>query len=573
MDGQHQGVESSSALSAHLATLSRWRLAIAICVVTIPVAAYVWSNEKPAVFEGAVQLKVQPSTVDTSLLNDFNQVFSGPAAALAAAREIKTTAVAEEAIGKLPPGFASTSAALGLITVQVAPDSGIVTLVARGSSGQRAAALANAFARSFVERRLRSATRLLDSAIARLNVQRERLKASAAVERGQLSDQIQRFRALRASQGNNASIIEPAHAATSPVSPHPRRTAAVASLVGLLLALLLVRLLTALDRKVRSQEEVERIMDAPVIATVPEKTFSADPGGTVGREAWETLRANLMFFAIDKVISSVLVTSPQMGDGKTTVASNLAVSYALLGKDVILVDADLRRPQVATKFGLSAGAGFTDVLFGEISAVDALVDIDLAAGQGRLRVLASGRVPPNPSELLASSAAQKVFRDLEEQVDILVIDSPPITVVSDAVPLLDLVSACWPWYSCTAPTGSACSVFARHCKRTRPGCSGSRSPECRRVLTAMAMATATAMAGTHAATRHRRPAARHAGRRRSPGATAQIRATARRATTKRARRCGPHVTACSTRRRAGVPSRAKPRRSTAMAILVARARR
>ena len=440
MDGQHQGVESSSALSAHLATLSRWRLAIAICVVTIPVAAYVWSNEKPAVFEGAVQLKVQPSTVDTSLLNDFNQVFSGPAAALAAAREIKTTAVAEEAIGKLPPGFASTSAALGLITVQVAPDSGIVTLVARGSSGQRAAALANAFARSFVERRLRSATRLLDSAIARLNVQRERLKASAAVERGQLSDQIQRFRALRASQGNNASIIEPAHAATSPVSPHPRRTAAVASLVGLLLALLLVRLLTALDRKVRSQEEVERIMDAPVIATVPEKTFSADPGGTVGREAWETLRANLMFFAIDKVISSVLVTSPQMGDGKTTVASNLAVSYALLGKDVILVDADLRRPQVATKFGLSAGAGFTDVLFGEISAVDALVDIDLAAGQGRLRVLASGRVPPNPSELLASSAAQKVFRDLEEQVDILVIDSPPITVVSDAVPLLDLVS-------------------------------------------------------------------------------------------------------------------------------------
>lgn len=440
MDGQHQGVESSSALRAHLATLSRWRLAIAICVVTIPVAAYVWSNDKPAVFEGAVQLKVQPSTVDTSLLNDFNQVFSGPAPALAAAREIKTTAVAEEAIGRLPPGFASTSAALGLITVQVAPDSGIVTLVARGSSGQRAAALANAFARSFVERRLRSATRLLDSAIARLNVQRERLKASAAVERRQLSDQIQRFRALRASQGNNASIIEPAHAATSPVSPHPRRTAAVASLVGLLLALLLVRLLTALDRKVRSQEEVERIMDAPVIATVPEKTFSADPGGTVGREAWETLRANLMFFAIDKVISSVLVTSPQMGDGKTTVASNLAVSYALLGKDVILVDADLRRPQVATKFGLSAGAGFTDVLFGEISAVNALVDIDLAAGQGRLRVLASGKVPPNPSELLASSTAQKVFRDLEEQADILVIDSPPITVVSDAVPLLDLVS-------------------------------------------------------------------------------------------------------------------------------------
>lgn len=442
MDGQHQRVENSSAFSAYLATLWRWRLVVAICIVALPVAAYVWSSDKQKVFESAVQLKVQQSTVDTSLLTDFNQPYVGSAPMLAAAREIKTTAVAADAIRKLPPGFASTSAALGLITVRVAPDSGIVTLVARGSSGQRAAQLANAFAQSFVVQRQRSATRLLDSAIARLNQQRERLpsKADAAVGREQLSDQIQRFRALRASQGNNASVIEPAFPSTSPVSPHPRRTAAVAALAGVLLALLLVRLLAALDRKVRSLEEVERIMDAPVIATVPENTFSADPGGMVGREAWETLRANLMFFAIDKAISSVLVTSPQMGDGKTTVASNLAVSYALLGKDVILVDADLRRPQVATKFGLSAGAGFTDVLFGEISAVDALVDIDLAAGRGRLRVLASGKVPPNPSELLASSTAQRVFRELEEQADILLIDSPPITVVSDAVPLLDLVS-------------------------------------------------------------------------------------------------------------------------------------
>ncbi|MEA2191411.1 MAG: tyrosine-protein kinase [Solirubrobacteraceae bacterium] len=442
MDGPHQGeVKTSTDIRAHLTTLSRWRLVVAICLVTLPTAAYVWSNDKPRVYAAAAQLKVQPSTVDTSLINNFTEVFPGTAPALATSREIITTAVAEEAVRKIPGEGLNAGLALSRVSVLVSPESGIVTLEARGPSGESAARLANAFATTFVAQRQVKAMRLLDTAINRLIVQREQLSKASPEERAQLSEKIQTFRALRASQGNNASIIEPAHPSAIAVSPHPIRTTAIAGLIGLLLALLLVRLLTALDHRVRSEEEVERIMGESVITTVPERSFSSPPGSPAGRHAFETLRANLMFFAIDKCVSSVLVTSPQMGDGKTTVATNLAVSYAQLGRDVIIVDADLRRPQVATKFGIREGVGLTNVLFGEIDVIDALVEvtIDDASG-GRLRVLSSGQAPPNPSEMLASSATRRVLAELEEHADVLIIDSPPTTIVSDAIPLLDLVS-------------------------------------------------------------------------------------------------------------------------------------
>jgi capsular exopolysaccharide synthesis family protein len=433
---------ASTDLRTYLSTLARWRVVIALCLVTLPTAAYVWSHDERPVFEATTKLKVQPSAVDTSLLTDFTPTFPGTQPAIAAAGEVKTTAIARAAIAMLDGEVTSTREALEQIDVQVSADSGILTLVARAATGAGAARLANAFAAAFKAAKKRVATALVDDAIRGLQARRAGLSAADAVERRESSDQLQRLQTLRESQGNNATIIEPAQAASAPVSPHPIRTAGIAGLIGLLLALLLVRLLTALDGRIRGEEEVERIMEAPVLATIPRRAFSAGPGSADGRNAFETLRANLTFLAIDSSLSSVLVTSPQMGDGKTTVATNLAISYAQLGKDVVIVDADLRRPQVGAMLGIQPGAGLAEVLVGTISALDALVDVEVdgGGGPGRLRVLASGTTPPNPSELLASDATQAVLRELEEHADILIIDSPPTTMVSDAIALLDLVS-------------------------------------------------------------------------------------------------------------------------------------
>jgi capsular exopolysaccharide synthesis family protein len=137
----------------------------------------------------------------------------------------------------------------------------------------------------------------------------------------------------------------------------------------------------------------------------------------------------------------VLVSSPAQGDGKTTVATNLARAAALAGKDVILVDADLRRPQVATRFDVESTAGLGGVLVGEAGLDEAFVepDLDKPAG-GRLRALPAGPPPPNPSELLASQRMKDLLERLVGMCDLVVIDSTPLLTVSDSIPLIELVS-------------------------------------------------------------------------------------------------------------------------------------
>jgi len=125
------------------------------------------------------------------------------------------------------------------------------------------------------------------------------------------------------------------------------------------------------------------------------------------------------------------VTSPQPGDGKSTIAANLAAAIALAEQPCVLVDGDLRRPSVATSFGLVEGVGLTDVLAGEARVDEVLQEV---AGLPHLRVLASGSIPPNPSELLGSQSMRHVLRTLGEKATV-VVDAPPLLPVTDAAVL------------------------------------------------------------------------------------------------------------------------------------------
>jgi capsular exopolysaccharide synthesis family protein len=129
------------------------------------------------------------------------------------------------------------------------------------------------------------------------------------------------------------------------------------------------------------------------------------------------------------------VASPGQQDGKTTVAVNLAIAYALEGRNVILVDADLRRPQIAARLGKEVVSGLDAVLMGERALEEALVDVD--AGGGRLRILPVATPPPNPAVLLGSQRMRSLLAELAEQADIVLIDSPALLAVSDAIPLIN----------------------------------------------------------------------------------------------------------------------------------------
>ncbi|HEV3229404.1 MAG TPA: CpsD/CapB family tyrosine-protein kinase [Solirubrobacteraceae bacterium] len=417
----------------------RWKLLFLACVLLLPAGAYYLSASNRKVYQASALMRVQADPVDTSLIQGTPPP-TQPQATQTAARLIQTTDVARAAAQLLNPHPHNPRALLGTITA-TADDIGFITITAQASSATRAAAVANAFANAVVAGRVRAARGQVHQTIIALRQQLDSVRRSDSVQRQQLSAQLQRFRALLAAQGSNAAVVEPAIASGQPVSPRPTRSALLALVVAVLIGGGLVALAQNLDRRVRRQEELEELTGRPLLATIPKSAF-AQPRNAPARafEAFQTLRAALMYFNIDRVVSSVLVTSPARDDGKTTVAINLARALARGGKNVVLVDADLRKPQIAERLELRTSGGMGNVLVGEATLEEVLAEVEVPVGDGRLRVMPSSTAPPNPSELLNSRRMRELLQRLEQMSDIVVIDTSPMLAVSDAIPLLDQVS-------------------------------------------------------------------------------------------------------------------------------------
>jgi capsular exopolysaccharide synthesis family protein len=149
-------------------------------------------------------------------------------------------------------------------------------------------------------------------------------------------------------------------------------------------------------------------------------------------EAFRVLRTNLQFMGLDKPLKSVLITSATPGEGKSTVAANLAVAFAQNGANVCLIDADLRRPTIHKIFGIGSYPGLTTALLGDASHHEqAAVKTEVPG----LKVIPSGPIPPNPAELLGSGKMERFLRELEERFDMVIIDTPPMLAVADAAVL------------------------------------------------------------------------------------------------------------------------------------------
>ncbi len=196
-----------------------------------------------------------------------------------------------------------------------------------------------------------------------------------------------------------------------------------------------------MDRRIRDPEELERLTGLPMLSAIPASAFSGELD-FFAHEAFYTLRASLTYYNVDKPLSSVLVTSASKDDGKTLVATQLAIALARTGKDVIVLDTDLRRSTAALRLGLGRPPqGLSDVLIGQLSLADALLEVD--AGEdtpGRLRLLPAGHAPPNPSELVGSQRMRELIAELALLADITIIDTAPLLTVSDSLPMLKLVS-------------------------------------------------------------------------------------------------------------------------------------
>jgi capsular exopolysaccharide synthesis family protein len=255
---------------------------------------------------------------------------------------------------------------------------------------------------------------------------------------------------LASLQTGNAELVQPAELPTSPSSPKPMRNAILGAILGLLLGIGLAFFLERLNRRLRDPEEVREAFDVPVLGTIPEsKAIMASNEGGIApelpfmeKEAFRMLRASLRYFSVDQDISSLVVTSYVAGDGKSTVAWNLA-RVAATSVKVVVVETDLRNPTLSRQHGLRAGPGLAELLTHQVELDKAFQSKAVAMGNNgagnvehSLDVIVAGSLPPNPAELIESRAMKDVLDQLTERYELVVIDTAPIGVVADAYPLL-----------------------------------------------------------------------------------------------------------------------------------------
>lgn len=253
-------------------------------------------------------------------------------------------------------------------------------------------------------------------------------------------------------EGGEVELIERAMPDDEPVAPNATQNVVFGALIGLALGFGLALLLEQVDRRVKRQEDVADATGLPLLSQIPKRSAFSQEGLSGGQispaeiEIFQLLRANLRYFNVRKSVNSVLVTSAVPGEGKSLVALGLTLAAATSGEKALLIEADLRDPEIGRVLkrpapeGLSLGLATGSATLKQLVTRVAAADLSHAGSDATLDVILAGAVPPNPVELIESTGMTALLAEAEEAYDLVVIDTPPVLVVSDAIPLVSQVS-------------------------------------------------------------------------------------------------------------------------------------
>lgn len=445
-------------LRSYLKLLSRRRWILLATFLTVVASTALVTWRLTPVYEGLAKIEVLPTSSSNEAGQLLESVFDPNRGLQTQVEIVQSQEVLGIAAGELR--LPSTEELRENVSVELVPDTQIMVIRVQHERPDEARDRAQVLAESYITYRRDQVLERLVRASEGIGSDIEEVKAQVSDLDARISQNAELASSLRAErdraivqlstlestlrqlpeaedvrQGGGA-IITPAELPTVPVSPKKALNLALAVVVGVVLSIGLALIAENLDDRLKSPEEVERLVGAPILGYIPlvkewkegqAKLATLSESASGAAEAYRTLKTNLRFVSMERPLHTILVTSPVAEAGKSTSAANIATALAQGGNKVVLVSGDLRRPSVHRFFGLTNSRGVLNLLNSEA----ALEEILQKGKVPNLRLLATGGLPPNPAEILGSEKFVGILENLRSLADFVIIDAPPILGLGD----------------------------------------------------------------------------------------------------------------------------------------------
>lgn len=454
--GDHH-TNQPTGLQDYVRVVRRYKFFIVAVAALFVGASLFYSSRQDEVYASEAALSFQEPGTDAAVLGA--STFTGQTVEQRAAIGARTV-TKPEIVQRVAKRVDLTKGDIGF-GAQVEARTSFVVLGTEANDPRLAATVANVFAEETV-RQLR--TEFREEVDRQLEVARDEFRTTRRFRDNEVVvfEQRQRLAKLRSLRrlGEPVVIARRATASADPISPKPVRNGGLGLIAGLTLALILAFAREALDRRLRTTDDIRETSGLPVIGHIRNSAFGLQWLGSPSREtegelaAFNILRTNLDYLSPDAPLKTVLVTSSLPEEGKTTVSISLAVAAAMRGERALLIGCDLRRPALAQRLGVDATPGLSDYLAGRATPQECVQTIkvgvgpegstngaepDLGGVERRFALLPGGEPVPNPTEMLRTQRFAEAIAEVSAAYDCVILDSPPLLPVADSLEVAKLV--------------------------------------------------------------------------------------------------------------------------------------